>query len=177
MICSSREDLNFLKSKRNDSFLAMRNFKQFFYRMKSFEMQPPTSMRRAFSMDTNYASLETASSMPPMNNTTNGHSHSYVDTEVSSNKMNNMNMYRCIRKCFRMFSLGWENTKSLWFHYILIWLSTEAFFSDTICNNDWSFPLCQSAWKSLKSLILSLQTFTLQSCFAAMKSSCESKQK
>ena len=36
----------------------------------------------------NYASLETASSMPPMNNTTNGHSHSYVDTEVSPNKMN-----------------------------------------------------------------------------------------
>ena len=171
MICSSREDLNFLKSKRNDSFLAMRNFKQFFYRMKSFEMQPPTSMRRAFSMDTNYASLETASSMPPMNNTTNGHSHSYVDTEVSSNKMNNMNMYRCIRKCFRMFSLDWENTKSC---SITFWSDCQ---QKPICNNDWAFPLCQSAWKSLKSLILSLQTFTLQSCFAAMKSSCESKQK
>ena len=171
MICSSREDLNFLKSKETKKWFLVRNFKQFFYRMKSFEMQPPTSMRRAFSMDTNYASLETASSMPPMNNTTNGHSHSYVDTEVSSNKMNNMNMYRCIRKYFRMFSLGWENTKSC---SITFWSDCQ---QKPICNNDWSFPLCQSAWKSLKSLILSLQTFTLQSCFAAMKSSCESKQK
>ena len=62
-------------------------------------------------MDTNYASLETASSMPPMNNTTNGHSHSYVDTEVSSNKMNMYWLYPCIgciRNYFRMFSLGFR---------------------------------------------------------------------
>ena len=55
-----------------------------FPKMKSFEMQPPTvSMRRAFSMD-NYANLESAELPATMNNTTNGHSHSYVDTEVST---------------------------------------------------------------------------------------------
>ena len=54
--------------------------------MKSFEMQPKPSMRRAFSMD-NYTTLETS---VPMNNTTNGHSYSYVDTEVKQYYM----MYR-----------------------------------------------------------------------------------
>ena len=63
-----------------------------FPKMKSFEMQPPTvSMRRAFSMD-NYASLESAELPATMNNTTNGHSHSYVDTEVSI-----LHMMPCIR--------------------------------------------------------------------------------
>ena len=47
----------------------------------------------------NYASLETASSMPPMNNTNNGHSHSYVDTEVSTYKISFLWTYP---DCFRM---------------------------------------------------------------------------